>query len=43
MEIDTGVLVVGGGLAALRAAYDALLAGAKVTSREGPGEADRLP
>lgn len=30
-EIKTGVLVVGGGLAALRSAYDALRAGAKVT------------
>src|SRR5579871_4066392 len=30
-EIDTDVLVIGGGLAALRSAYDALKAGAKVT------------
>jgi fumarate reductase (CoM/CoB) subunit A len=30
IEIETDVLVVGGGLAALRAAYDALLSGARV-------------
>ena len=30
-EITTDVLVVGGGLAALRSAYDALRAGARVT------------